>query len=188
MSEMRELLWIEQERRHPEFAELTNMPFAELVALAAKDVADETSGSQTFTDDPSGEWAIYGGRVAIAENPHATEQVHVFVSKRSTSLIYESRYKGVIGQVIEPTATWAVSLDSDGSLYYWDQSRHGETASLFTLAATECDQIASNSLAVMVMQEYLARGMYLRNHPEVWNELGHSRLPPLNLKDRIGIH
>lgn len=179
--------WMDYEAAHPGLKELLDLPFDSLLDRAREQLTEESAETEQFADDPSGEWELVGSQILLAENEHATESLQIYASKRSISVAYVSAYKGIIGQVVQPSVTWAVARDNDGALYYWNQERHDGTVSLFTLAGTECDEVGRDSLAVTIMHWHVGLGMYLRANPDAIVDFEPSSLPPFDLKAAIGI-
>ncbi len=163
----------------PELKALQDLSFVELIKHAADTLIEGPITSDGFSDGIDGEFMAFGGQATIGENPHAIEVVQVLVTKRSLVAVYAAQYKGIVGALLRPNSEWAVSVENDGSTYYWCEERHGDTSGLFALAGTDCDEIVSNKhLAVQTMHYYLALGLYLRSNPDAGDLAGSTISPP----------
>lgn len=174
----------EQEARHPELRRLLAVPFGGLLRQTASDLLDIPEGND---DDPTGEWTANGIKLRFRENGHAVESVNLLRAARSAAAVYEADYKGIIGKIIQPVPSWAVSADDDGELYYWSQETHDGSPGLFVLGVTACEAVLPDSQPVRTMHRYLASAIYLRGRPDAFADLGRSTIPPLDLKARLGI-
>lgn len=176
--------WAEREARHPELRQLLEMPFDDLLHLTAEELLDKPEPND---EDPTGEWIVNGVKLRFAENQFAVESIAVLSSRRTVAAVYDSDYRGIIGRVIQPVPRWAISVDKDGTRYYWNESQHEGTPGMFVLEASECDLLRPEDPALPLMHRFLCLAVYLRRHPEAFPELGRSTIPPLDLKARIGI-
>ncbi len=180
------LPWAEQEDRHPEFKNLLELPFDELIALARTQLLVDVDTLELASDNPDNEWAVIGTCLTLLENEHATESVQILLAKRSISAVYKNSYKGAAGAFARPSESWAIARDDDGALYYWNQARHGASASAFTLGVTECDEVPADHLSVTMMRLYVSLALYGRAHPDA-DELKISTIPPFDLKQSVGV-
>jgi hypothetical protein len=174
--------------RYPELQDLVASPLDALLVQAAGRLGmlDATGSPSNFnSNDPLADWTLDSRTMTFAENDVAIERVRIQVGKTSLSAVYEALYKGPLGQVFLPDEPrWAVSCDT-GGYFYWNQSVHGDTADLFALAASDCEEINGGDAEAILMGQYIGVGLYSMANPKARAELTTCEIGALDLASRM---